>query len=181
MIQFSQKFIFFIGSIGIIQALSFSVKAVELLEPDLVDTKIIHQINEDINKKEWDNADDLVSSNLKTYPNNRTLLFLESRIEIHKKQMEQAITHLQFLIDHYPEWVAPYNNLAVVYATTDQLYLAKVTLEQANKVQPNDATVLENLADVYVALAKKDYAEALKLRPDHLILSQKLQQFHSIN
>lgn len=181
MIRFSRKFIALLGFIGITQAISLSVQATESLEPDLVDMKVIHQINENIDNKEWDKADDIVSSNLKTYPNNRTLLFLESRIEIHKKQTEQAITHLQFLIDHYPEWVAPYNNLAVVYAKTDQLYLAKVTLEQANKVQPNDPTVLENLGDIYVALAKKDYAEALKLRPDHLIIGQKLKQLHTNN
>ena len=181
MIRLPQKFIAFLGCIGVIQAISFSVTGAESLEPNWVDVKIIHQVNEDINKKKWDEADALILSNLKIYPDNRTLLFLESRIEIHKNQMEQAITHLQFLIDHYPEWVAPYNNLAVAYNSTNQLSLAKATLEQANKVQPNDPTVLENLADVYVALAKKDYAEALKLRPDHLIISQKLQQFHTIN
>jgi ketosteroid isomerase-like protein len=57
----------------------------------------------------------------------------------------------------------PYNNLAVLYASSGQYEKARITLEKAIRTNPSYMTAYENLGDVYGKLASQAYDKALAL------------------
>lgn len=110
---------------------------------------------------------------LEANPQDGPMLFLKAQLLAKLGKTQDAITLLEGLTERFPEMVAPYNNLAVLYASQNRLDDARKTLEMAVAVQPNYPTAYENLADVYVALARKAYARALSLEPNSKPLKAK--------
>jgi tetratricopeptide (TPR) repeat protein len=78
------------------------------------------------------------------------------------KQIE-AIAVFSKLTDDYPELPEPYNNLAVLYASSGQYDKARTALEMAIRTNPTYGTAHENLGDVYAKLASQAYDKALQL------------------
>lgn len=74
-----------------------------------------------------------------------------------------AITALRQLTEEYPELPEPYNNLAVLYASQNQLDQARTALEMAVRNHPGYGVAHENLGDIYARLAYQAYAKAQPL------------------
>ena len=104
---------------------------------------------------------------------------LKSRILTAQGQKDQARTVLIGLTQEYPEIPEPFNNLAVLYAESGELGLAREALEAALRSNPNYATALENLGDVYRRMAHDSYSRALALQPGNAALRAKLKSADS--
>lgn len=107
-----------------------------------------------------------------------SMQFLKAQVQSRLGKTNDAIATLENLTERFPEMVAPYNNLAVLYASQNRLDDARKVLEMAVAVQPNYPTAYENLADVYVALARRAYARALTLDPNNKSLKAKAAKFN---
>jgi Flp pilus assembly protein TadD len=64
------------------------------------------------------------------------------------------------LTQEFPELPEPYNNLAVIHAAEGRLDQAREALETALRNDPGYTTAHENLGDVYVRLALREYQRA---------------------
>ena len=91
--------------------------------------------------------------------------FLRGVAETNLGQTDQAIATYTQLTQEYPELPEPYNNLAVLYASQNQLDKASAALQSAIRANPLYATAHENLGDIYIKLAEKSFAQAIKLAP----------------
>ncbi|MFZ6773598.1 L,D-transpeptidase Cds6 family protein [Undibacterium sp. SXout7W] len=104
-----------------------------------------------------------VDSALLQRPKDAQLRFLKGLILTEQNKSSEAITIFTKLTDDYPELPEPYNNLAVLYASTGQYDKARASLEMAIRTNPTYGTAHENLGDVYAKLASQAYDKALQL------------------
>lgn len=91
--------------------------------------------------------------------------FLKGVAQNDAGQQAEAVATFTKLIEEYPELPEPYNNLAVIYASQNQLDKARTALEMAVRNNPAYAVAHENLGDVYARLANQSYAKAQQLDP----------------
>lgn len=89
--------------------------------------------------------------------------FLKGLIFAEQGKIPEAIKVYASLTDDYPELPEPYNNLAVLYATQNQMDKARQALEMAISTHPSYATAHENLGDIYAKMASQAYDKALQL------------------
>jgi len=113
---------------------------------------------------------------LATQPRDAQMRFVRASLLVDLKRNAEAITALGSLTEDYPDLAEPYNNLAVLYASSAEYAKARAALEQALRLRPGYATALENLGDVYAALAVSSYASALKVDPALSTVQGKLSQ-----
>jgi tetratricopeptide (TPR) repeat protein len=111
---------------------------------------------------------------LATNPLDAQMRFLKGVMLTDAKRNMEAIALFQKLSDEFPDLAEPYNNLAALYAAQGDYAKARVTLEQALRMNPGYATAHENLGDVYAALAAQSYARAQKLDPASVTVPAKL-------
>lgn len=104
-------------------------------------------------------ADERLASN----PRDPQLRFLRAVAQADLGKTDEAIAGLLEITQEYPELAEPYNNLAVLYATQNQLNKARAALEAALRANPAYATAHENLGDIYARLAAQSYEQALQL------------------
>lgn len=104
-----------------------------------------------------------VDSILAQRPKDAQLRFLKGLILTEQNKSTEAITVFSKLTDDYPELPEPYNNLAVLYASSGQYDKARAALEMAIRTNPTYGTAHENLGDVYAKLASQSYDKALQL------------------
>ena len=93
---------------------------------------------------------------------------------------DEAITTYTALIEEFPALPQPYNNLAVLLASSGQYGKARMALETATRIDPHYAIAQENLGDLYAKLALRSYAKALQSVPDHADLKLKLGQVYKL-
>lgn len=74
---------------------------------------------------------------------------------------DKALALFKKLAKAHPDWPAPANNLAVLYARRGDYAAARRWLVRALKTRPAYATAYTNLREVYAALAAAAYREAL--------------------
>ena len=98
-------------------------------------------------------------------PKDAQMRFARASLLVDLKRNAEAVTALESLTEDYPDLAEPYNNLAVLYASSGEYAKARNALEQALRLRPAYATAHENLGDVYAALAASAYANALKADP----------------
>ncbi len=96
-------------------------------------------------------------------PKDAQLRFLKGLILTEQSKQTEAIAVFSKLTDDYPELPEPYNNLAVLYASSGQYDKARAALEMAIRTNPTYGTAHENLGDVYAKLASQAYDKALQL------------------
>ncbi len=72
----------------------------------------------------------------------------------------EAIEVYVSLTQDFPELADPYNNLAVLYASSGQLQDALTALQSALRNDPHHLRARENLGDVYMALAVQAWEAA---------------------
>lgn len=89
--------------------------------------------------------------------------FLKSVAESESGKPDAALATLQSLAADFPELPEVHNNLAVLYASRGSLDLAKSELELAISSSPDYAPAIENLGDVYVRLAARQYERAIAI------------------
>jgi tetratricopeptide (TPR) repeat protein len=111
---------------------------------------------------QWSKAEVQAESHLKTRPTDPQMRLLLSRIQDGQGQTTMAMETLQALTQSYPELPEPRNNLAVLLAGQNRYAEALVQLQDAVRARPDYATALENLGDVYIALAIEAYQNASK-------------------
>jgi tetratricopeptide (TPR) repeat protein len=78
------------------------------------------------------------------------------------------------LIEEFPGYPQPYNNLAVVYASQGNLDRARIALEQALATDESYSTVYRNLGTVYAEMARDSYGRALQLKKGRQAVSLQL-------
>jgi tetratricopeptide (TPR) repeat protein len=107
-------------------------------------------------------------------PKDAQMRFLKGIILAEQNKSTEAITVFSKLTDDYPELPEPYNNLAVLYASSGQFNKASAALEMAIRTNPTYATAHENLGDVYAKLASQSYDKALQLDANNSTAKLKL-------
>jgi tetratricopeptide (TPR) repeat protein len=98
---------------------------------------------------------------------------LLSRIQDAQGQTQAAMDTLQALTQSFPELAEPHNNLAVLLARENRHADALASLQAAIQARPDYAMALENMGDVYAALASNAYAKALQITPQQRRIQNK--------
>lgn len=89
------------------------------------------------------------------------LLLLQGRALTGAGRHEAALATFARLVEAQPKSASALNYLAVVQAKLGRLPEARASLEKAVAIAPDFALAQENLADVYVRLARKDYEKVV--------------------
>ena len=96
-------------------------------------------------------------------PRDPQLRFLRGVAQTDIGQTDAAIATFTQLIQEYPELPEPYNNLAALYASQNELEKARTALEMAVRMNPSYAIAHENLGDIYALMAAQAYDRALQI------------------
>lgn len=107
-------------------------------------------------------------------PRDPQMRFIKGVIQSEAGKPFDAISTFTKLTEDFPELPEPYNNLAVLYASQNQLEKARTALEMAIRTNPSYTTAHENLGDVYAKLASQAYAKALQLDANNSAVQPKL-------
>ena len=111
---------------------------------------------------------------LLTTPGDPQMQFLKGLIQRDQGKTDAAIATFKAMTQDFPELPEPYNNLAVLLASQNQIDKAREALELAVRANPDYATAQENLGDLYAKLASLAYLRALQLEPGNAALAPKL-------
>ena len=111
---------------------------------------------------------------LQSKPRDPQMRFIKGVIFSESGKPNDAIATFTKLTEDYPELPEPYNNLAVLYASQNQLDKARTALEMAIRTNPSYSTAHENLGDVYAKLASQAYSKALQLDANNQAVQPKL-------
>ena len=115
-----------------------------------------------------------VEQSLTAKPRDPQLRFLKGVIQTELGKQQDAIGTFTKLTEEYPELPEPYNNLAVLHASSGQFDKARAALEMAIRTNPSYTTAHENLGDIYANLASQAYTKALQLGGASATLQPKL-------
>lgn len=140
-----------------------------------VHADVYSDVNRLINAQQWPQADAQAQAHLKSQPTDPQMRLLLSRIQDGQGQTAAAMETLQALSRSFPELPEPHNNLAVLLARQNRLAQAQASLQSAVRARPDYATALENLGDVYMALAIESYQKAQQASPSVPRAAQKQQ------
>jgi len=113
-------------------------------------------------------------------PRDAQMRFLKGVILTEQNKSAEAIAVFSKLTEDYPSLPEPYNNLAVLYASSGQYDKARTALDAAIRTNPSYATAYENLGDVHARLASQAYDKALQLDSGNSAAKSKLTLVHSL-
>lgn len=114
-------------------------------------------------------------------PGDARLRFLKGVALNQLGRLDEAEDVFRALIDEYPELPDPYNNLAVVLAAQGRLEDARQALEAAIQAVPNHALAHENLGNLYLQLARRNWQRAAALAPANTALARKLKRLETLD
>ena len=114
-------------------------------------------------QKRYDAAIARLETLSKERPREPQARFLKAVAEGEAGKPDVAMVTLTSLAADFPELPEVHNNLAVLHAARGNLDLAKTELELAIAASPEYAPAVENLGDVYVRLAARQYERAVTL------------------
>ena len=97
---------------------------------------------------------------LKATPDELKLRFALGVMRMEMGERDAALSIFISLTQDFPDLSDPYNNLAVLHAAMGQLDQAHSELEQALRLQPDNAQAQENLGDLLLRLAERAYKQA---------------------
>ncbi|MGZ3239434.1 MAG: nuclear transport factor 2 family protein [Burkholderiaceae bacterium] len=121
-------------------------------------------------------ADAFLSQN----PRDAQMRFLKGVILTEQNKSAEAITIFTKLTEDFPSLPEPYNNLAVLYASSGQYDKARAALDMAIRTNPSYATAYENLGDIHAKLASQAYDKALQLDSTNTGAKSKLTLLRSL-
>ena len=93
-------------------------------------------------------------------PRDAALRFQRAVMLADLQRTNEAIDALNKLIEDFPDLPEPYNNLAVLLAGQGRIDNARGLLETALRHDPAYAVAHENLGDVYIRLAQREFDRA---------------------
>lgn len=131
------------------------------------------KVNQFIATKNYAAALQAADGYLASNPRDPQMRLLRARVLVAQGKADEARSQLLAITQEYPEIAEPYNNLAVLYAQTGELDLARTALESAVRINPSYAVALHNLGDVYRRMAHEHYSKALALQPGNRSLQEK--------
>ena len=140
--------------------LSFVLSSLLLLFCASAQADVYQDVNRLIVGEQWSKAQSQAQEHLKTRPADPQMRLLLSRIQDGQGQTAEAMATLQGLTQSYPELPEPHNNLAALLARQNRYAEALEALLAAVRARPDYGTALENLGDVYMALAIQAYQNA---------------------
>ncbi len=117
---------------------------------------------------------------LQTNPRDPQMRFLQGVAQSKAGDLDAATNTFTLLIEEYPELPEPYNNLAVIFASQNQLEKARGALEMAVRNNPSYAVAHENLGDIYARLAHDSYNQSLKISGNNRALRLKMSTLADI-
>ena len=97
---------------------------------------------------------------LQTRPRDAQMRFFKGLIQRDTGKTAEALVTFTELVQDYPELPEPHNNLAVIYASQNELDKARAALEMALRNNPAYTIAHENLGDVLTRLALQSYQRA---------------------
>jgi tetratricopeptide (TPR) repeat protein len=115
-----------------------------------------------VKARKFEDAIDLINSQLKKTPRNVQLRFVKARVQIEMRQFTQAKKTLIEITQQFPELPEPYNNLAAIAANQGNWIEARDYLELALKLRPSYAVASANLGEIYIRLGAQTYENAAK-------------------
>ena len=133
------------------------------------------KVNQLITAKNYAAALQAADTYLAGNPRDPQMRLLRSRVLVAQGKTDEARNQLLTITQEFPEIAEPYNNLAVLYAEAGEMELARVSLENAVRINPSYAVALQNLGDVYRRIAHDHYSRALALQPNNRALQQKVR------
>lgn len=122
-----------------------------------------------------------VDAALAQHPADAQMRFLKGLILAEQNRVPEAIAVFSKLTEDFPAFPEPYNNLAVLHASTGQYDKARVALEAALRTNPSYATAHDNLGDIYAKLASLAYDKALQLDSASAAPTSRLTMMKSLN
>lgn len=140
----------------------------------------LQQIQELIQRGAYTEAQERTDAWLQKNPRDTRGRFLQGVVLAGQNRIDDAIAIYRSLTDDHPELPEPHNNLATLYAARGQLDAAKVALEAALRAQPNFATALENLGDLYARYAAESWARAADLERSRTSALTKLKAVNAL-
>lgn len=105
------------------------------------------------------------SAHVEKHPNDAQMRILKGGSLTSMGKRAEALDVFSAMTRDFPNMAEPYNNLAVLHAATGNYDEARVALEKAVQINPGYATAHENLADLYIQLARRAYAKLVALNP----------------
>lgn len=130
-------------------------------------------VNRLIQSGQWNQARQQADQRLKTAPEDPQMRLLLSRIQDAQGQTQAAMDTLRALTQSFPELGEPHNNLAVLLVRENRYADALASLQAAIQTRPDYVIAIENMGDVYAALASDAYAKALKITPQQARIQNK--------
>ncbi len=115
-----------------------------------------------------------VEAALKAKPKDAELRFLYGVVLTDLNRTREAMASFAELSQEYPELPDPLNNLAVLHAAKGDLDAARTALEAALRNNPRHRSARENLGDVYMRLALRQWQSAADLSAPEPLLAKKL-------
>ena len=110
-------------------------------------------------------------------PSDAKLRFALGVMQMESGKTDEAAKIFTALTQDFPDLADPYNNLAVLLAAKGDLDAAQATLEQAVRLQPDNALAQENLGDILLRMALRAYEQAARQpNANTLQLGAKLQR-----
>ncbi|MBL8331347.1 MAG: tetratricopeptide repeat protein [Rubrivivax sp.] len=117
---------------------------------------------------------DVADKALQSRPKDPELRFLRGVVLTDLGRSAEAMGVFEALSLEYPELPDPLNNLAVLHAARDELDRARHLLETALRAEPRHRAARENLGDVYVRLAIRQWQTLAGESPLEPALARKL-------
>ena len=155
--------------------ISFVLTSLLLLSSAGAQADVYQDVSRLIVGEQWSNAQSQAQEHLKTRPTDPQMRLLLSRIQDGQGQTAEAMATLQGLTQSYPELPEPHNNLAALLARENRYAEALESLQAAVRARPDYGTALENLGDVYMALAIQAYQNASRApAPQPRVTSKRL-------
>ncbi len=119
-----------------------------------------------IQNKQWGQAQALIQAETqKSTPSAHSPQWrlMTSQVQVGLGKTDEAISTLQALIQEFPELPEPYNNLGVLLAAQGHYEAAAQALISAIQARPAYKVALQNLGDLYTAMAQQAYTQAKAL------------------
>jgi len=131
-------------------------------------TKALLETREMIELGKYEEADTTIISQLKRKPRDAQWRYLEALLKAemglslkNKDILARAVFLFERLSEEFPELPEPHNNLAVLYNKMGQEQKAIESFKLAILNNPGYALAYENLADLYLLLARETYLKGI--------------------
>jgi len=148
---------------GLSETVALPLLSFLIIEPDPITKNAVpSDVEKLVKARKFEDAIDLINSQLKKTPRNVQLRFVKARVQMEMRQFTQAKKTLIEITQQFPELPEPYNNLAAIAANEGNWIEARDYLELALKLRPSYAIASANLGEIYIRLGAQAYENAAK-------------------